>query len=47
MGLAVPVRIAILTFGLVLVGWVFFPAADLPQSLQVLRQMFLAPRDGR
>ena len=31
---------AILTFGLALVGWVFFRAADLPQSLAVLRQMF-------
>src|SRR5579871_5117819 len=31
---------AIFTFGLALVGWVFFRAADLPQSLAVLRQMF-------
>jgi D-alanyl-lipoteichoic acid acyltransferase DltB (MBOAT superfamily) len=32
---------ALLTFGLVLVGWVFFRAADLPQSVQILWQMFL------
>jgi D-alanyl-lipoteichoic acid acyltransferase DltB (MBOAT superfamily) len=31
---------AIGTFALVMIGWVFFRAADLPQSLQVLRQMF-------
>jgi len=31
---------AILTFALVIIGWVFFRAADLPQSLQVLRAMF-------
>jgi D-alanyl-lipoteichoic acid acyltransferase DltB (MBOAT superfamily) len=31
---------ALLTFALVMIGWVFFRAADLPQSLQVLRQMF-------
>ena len=31
---------AIVTFALVLVGWVFFRAADLPQSLRVLQQMF-------
>ncbi len=31
---------AIFTFALALVGWVFFRAADLPQSLAVLRQMF-------
>jgi alginate O-acetyltransferase complex protein AlgI len=31
---------AIFTFGLVLVGWVFFRAADLRQSLQVIGQMF-------
>ena len=31
---------AVLTFCLVLVGWVFFRAADLPQSLHVLHQMF-------
>jgi D-alanyl-lipoteichoic acid acyltransferase DltB (MBOAT superfamily) len=34
---------AIGTFGLVLIGWVFFRAADLPQSLQVLGQMFSRP----
>jgi alginate O-acetyltransferase complex protein AlgI len=34
---------AILTFALVLIGWVFFRAADLPQSLQVLGQMFSRP----
>ena len=34
---------AILTFGLVLISWVFFRAADLPQSLQVLGQMFFHP----
>jgi alginate O-acetyltransferase complex protein AlgI len=31
---------AIFTFALVLVGWVFFRAADLRQSLQVIGQMF-------
>ncbi len=31
---------AILTFGLALVGWVFFRAADLPQSLAILSEMF-------
>ena len=31
---------AIVTFGLVMIGWVFFRAADLPQSLQVLHEMF-------
>jgi alginate O-acetyltransferase complex protein AlgI len=31
---------AVLTFALVMVGWVFFRAADLPQSGQVLGQMF-------
>ena len=31
---------AMVTFGLVTVGWVFFRAADLPQSVGVLRQMF-------
>jgi D-alanyl-lipoteichoic acid acyltransferase DltB (MBOAT superfamily) len=34
---------AILTFGLVMISWVFFRAADLPQSLQVLGQMFSHP----
>ena len=34
-----PVK-ALVTFGLVMIGWVFFRAADLPQSLQVLGQMF-------
>ena len=34
---------AILTFGLVLVSWVFFRAADLTQSLQILGQMFSRP----
>ncbi len=28
------------TFCLALIGWVFFRAADLPQSVQVLREMF-------
>ncbi len=37
-----PFRVVV-TFGLTLVGWVFFRAADLPQSLQVLKQMFLVP----
>ena len=37
-----PVR-WLLTFALVMVGWVFFRAADLPQSLTVLRQMFGTP----
>ena len=31
---------AALTFGLVLIGWVFFRAKDLPQSLSVIRRMF-------
>ncbi len=31
---------ATLTFALVTISWVFFRAADLPQSLQVLRAMF-------
>jgi alginate O-acetyltransferase complex protein AlgI len=31
---------ALLTFGLVTISWVFFRAADLPQSVQILRQMF-------
>src|SRR5258708_29993850 len=31
---------ALLTFGLVLIGWVFFRAANLTDSLYVLRQMF-------
>ena len=34
---------AILTFGLVLISWVFFRAADLPQSLQILGRMFSRP----
>ena len=34
-----PVK-AVVTFALVTVGWVFFRAADLPQSLAVLQQMF-------
>ena len=34
-----PMR-AVLTFVLALVGWVFFRAADLRQSIQVLGQMF-------
>ena len=34
---------AILTFGLVLISWVFFRAADLPQSVQILGQMFSHP----
>ena len=34
-----PVK-ALVTFALVMISWVFFRAADLPQSLQVLRQMF-------
>jgi D-alanyl-lipoteichoic acid acyltransferase DltB (MBOAT superfamily) len=37
-----PVK-AIATLGLVLIGWVFFRAADLPQSLQILGQMFSRP----
>jgi alginate O-acetyltransferase complex protein AlgI len=37
-----PLR-TVVTFGLTLVGWVFFRAADLPQSLQILKQMFLVP----
>lgn len=34
-----PLR-AVITFCVVLVGWVFFRAADLPQSTQILKQMF-------
>ena len=34
-----PLKAAV-TFALVMIGWVFFRAADLPQSLQVLSQMF-------
>jgi len=34
---------AILTFALVMIGWVFFRAANLTQSLQVLHQMFSGP----
>jgi D-alanyl-lipoteichoic acid acyltransferase DltB (MBOAT superfamily) len=37
-----PLRWAV-TFALVLVGWVFFRAADLPQSIAILKQMFTAP----
>jgi alginate O-acetyltransferase complex protein AlgI len=32
---------SVVTFALVLVGWVFFRAADLTQSLQVIHEMFL------
>jgi alginate O-acetyltransferase complex protein AlgI len=38
---------AIATFALVTIGWVFFRAADLPQSLQILRQMFRFARRSR
>jgi D-alanyl-lipoteichoic acid acyltransferase DltB (MBOAT superfamily) len=31
---------ALFTFGLVMIGWVFFRAADLRQSMEVLSQMF-------
>jgi alginate O-acetyltransferase complex protein AlgI len=31
---------AVLTFALVLISWVFFRAADFPQSMAILRQMF-------
>jgi alginate O-acetyltransferase complex protein AlgI len=34
---------ALATFGLVLIGWVFFRSADLPQSLAILKQMFTVP----
>jgi alginate O-acetyltransferase complex protein AlgI len=34
-----PVK-AVVTFCLILVGWVFFRAADLPESMRVLGQMF-------
>jgi alginate O-acetyltransferase complex protein AlgI len=37
-----PVK-AISTFGLVLISWVFFRAADLPQSMLILGQMFSHP----
>jgi alginate O-acetyltransferase complex protein AlgI len=33
----------VFTFALVMMGWVFFRAADLPQSLQILRGMFHGP----
>jgi D-alanyl-lipoteichoic acid acyltransferase DltB (MBOAT superfamily) len=33
----------VFTFGLVLIWWVFFRAADLPQSMQVLGRMFHGP----
>ena len=36
-----PIR-ALATFGIVLIGWVFFRAKDLPDSLYILRQMFIA-----
>jgi alginate O-acetyltransferase complex protein AlgI len=32
------------TFGLALIGWVFFRAKDLPQSLAILHQMFFGGR---
>ena len=35
---------ALFTFVLALIGWVFFRAKDLPESLYVLGQMFGAPR---
>ena len=38
---------ALVTFALVMIGWVFFRAADLPQSLQVLHQMFRTSRHAR
>jgi D-alanyl-lipoteichoic acid acyltransferase DltB (MBOAT superfamily) len=31
---------AVVTFGLVMISWVFFRAAGLPQSVQVIRQLF-------
>ena len=34
---------ALLTFGLVMVGWVFFRAVNFSESLYVLHQMFLSP----
>jgi alginate O-acetyltransferase complex protein AlgI len=34
---------ALATFALVLIGWVFFRAKDLPESLYIIRQMFGAP----
>ncbi len=34
-----PIR-AVFTFGLVLISWVFFRSADLPQSGRILAQMF-------
>ncbi len=37
-----PVR-ALLTFALVMIGWVFFRAATLPDSLYIVRQMLAAP----
>jgi len=37
---------AVGTFGLVMVGWVFFRAATFHDSLYVVQQMFLAPHGG-
>jgi len=37
---------AVGTFGLVMIGWVFFRAATFHDSLYVLQQMFLAPHGG-
>jgi alginate O-acetyltransferase complex protein AlgI len=34
---------ALATFALVLIGWVFFRAKDLPESLYIIHQMFGAP----
>ena len=35
---------AIVTFALAMIGWVFFRAADLPQSLAIIKQMFTGAR---
>ena len=34
---------AVITFGLVMIGWVFFRAATFHDSLYVLHQMFFVP----
>ncbi len=35
---------ALATFGLALIGWIFFRAKDLPESLAILHQMFFGAR---
>ncbi len=38
---------AVITFGLVMIGWVFFRAANFHDSLYVLHQMFFVPHGRR